>query len=295
MTDLFLIDAPLHRSRGSAVRKQASTRLHLPLARNRGGLVIPGLHGDYSHSLHESLQRFCSHYWHLDVLFGSGKTCLSPTTFFHLLASSLWEDNLRLLDDNIKQIAFNDIRRPSRLINDQLHDLREALISLREQVIMTTKWMPSCVQDELESIQRTIESAAQSNDPQARTYVGYPRTTLQDILERCTVLEHFLMDSFHLLVSSTSVLNAETEMEQANRSQRLTQLAFLYVPLSFVTGIFGMNVKEINGSPLSVWVAVVALAITAGCTAAVFITAQQWETFFARAKGRKSDIQSSQG
>lgn len=103
------------------------------------------------------------------------------------------------------------------------------------------------------------------------------------------------MDSFHLLVSSTSVLNAETEMEQANRSQRLTQLAFLYVSLSFVTGIFGMNVKEINGSRLSGWVAVVALAVTAGCTAAVFVTAKQWETLFARAKGRESDIQSSQG
>lgn len=295
MTDLFLVDAPLHRSRGIALGKQASTRLQLPLADNRGGLVVPCLHGNHSHSLQESLQRFSSHYWHLDVLFASGKTCLSPTTFFHLLASPIWEDNLRLLDDNIKRIAFNDIRRPSRLINDQLHDLREALVSLQEQATMTIKWMPSSVQDELESIRQRIASAAQSSNSQAHTYVGYPRESLQDILERCTVLEHFLMDSFHLLVSSTSVLNAETEMEQANRSQRLTQLAFLYVSLSFVTGIFGMNVKEINGSRLSGWVAVVALAVTAGCTAAVFVTAKQWETLFARAKGRESDIQSSQG
>ncbi|KAG9657518.1 hypothetical protein KCV03_g10181, partial [Aureobasidium melanogenum] len=240
MTDLFLVDAPLHRSRGSAVGKQASTRLHLPLAENRGGLVIPGLHGDHSHSLQEPLQRFSSHYWHLDVLFASGKTCLSPKTFFHLLASSLWEDNLRLLDDDIKRIAFKDIRRPSRLINDQLHDLREALVSLREQVIMTIKWMPSSVQHELESIQQAMASVAQSKDPQVRTYVGYPRVTLQDILERCIVLEHFLMDSFHLLVSSTSVLNAETEMEQANRSQRLTQLAF------FIVAVHGIGAHPDN-------------------------------------------------
>jgi hypothetical protein len=41
------------------------------------------------------------------------------------------------------------------------------------------------------------------------------------------------------------------------------------VPLSFVTGIFGMNVKEINGSPLSVWTAAVALIIVTLLTAAL--------------------------
>jgi Mg2+ and Co2+ transporter CorA len=40
--------------------------------------------------------------------------------------------------------------------------------------------------------------------------------------------------------------------------------------LSFVTGIFGMNVAEINGSPLSVWVAVVSLVIIIAGTAAIF-------------------------
>jgi Mg2+ and Co2+ transporter CorA len=79
------------------------------------------------------------------------------------------------------------------------------------------------------------------------------------------------MDSFNLLISSTSVMQAELAIEQGIRGQRLTTLAFLYIPLSFVTGIFGMNVKEINGSPLSVWVSVVALAITAMITAAIFI------------------------
>jgi len=37
--------------------------------------------------------------------------------------------------------------------------------------------------------------------------------------------------------------------------------AFLYVPFSFVTGIFGMNMKEINGSPLPMWVPVAAFLV----------------------------------
>lgn len=76
----------------------------------------------------------------------------------------LWEGNLRLLDDDIKRTAFNDIRRPSILNNGQLHDLREALVPLRAQVIMTIKWILLSAQHELESIKQAMTSAAQSKD-----------------------------------------------------------------------------------------------------------------------------------
>jgi hypothetical protein len=70
------------------------------------------------------------------------------------------------------------------------------------------------------------------------------------------VLEKFLRDSFALPMSSISVMEAGSINEQAQQGQMITRLTFLYVPLSFVTGIFGMNVKEINGSPLPIWVPV---------------------------------------
>ena len=51
----------------------------------------------------------------------------------------------------------------------------------------------------------------------------------------------------------------------------ITALAFFYVPLSFVTGIFGMNVKEINGSPLSLWVCFAALGVVIAATSVGFL------------------------
>jgi Mg2+ and Co2+ transporter CorA len=45
----------------------------------------------------------------------------------------------------------------------------------------------------------------------------------------------------------------------------ITRLALLYVSLSFVTGIFGMNVKDINGSPLPMWVPVAAFLVVGAC------------------------------
>ena len=83
----------------------------------------------------------------------------------------------------------------------------------------------------------------------------------KDLIERAEVLERFLMDTL-------LYIEAEPDKEQAWHVQVLTQLAFIYVPLSFVNGVFGMNVKEINSPPLPVWVVVVALTVTVACTAA---------------------------
>ena len=58
------------------------------------------------------------------------------------------------------------------------------------------------------------------------------------------------------VIGSNSILKAEAIKEQAQRGQVLTRLAILYAPLSFVASIFGMSVKEINGSPLPIWFSV---------------------------------------
>lgn len=56
--------------------------------------------------------------------------------------------------------------------------------------------------------------------------------------------------------------------QQARRATLLTILAVIYLPLTLVTGISGMNIKEINaGAPLA-WACVVALIVIVGATAA---------------------------
>ena len=96
--------------------------------------------------------------------------------------------------------------------------------------------------------------------------IGYPDLILREILEQTNVLEKFLMGFFTLLMSFISVMEAGSIKEQAQQGQMTTRLAFLYVPLSFVTSIFGMNVKEINGSPLPMWVPVTAFIVVSACT-----------------------------
>ena len=241
------------------------THLRLPLGLNRGGLVLPKLVDHAELSLFWSLHHFFSHPWHHHVIFAGvqdGLIKLHPETIFHLIASSTWVTNLRILDRQIKCTGLDDIRRPSISINDTLHDQRAELMQILWHVGVALKWLPPSVKTELDAVKGYLP---------ASKYIGYPDVILRDILEQASLLERFLMDSFTLLMSSISILEATSIKEQARQGQMITRLAFLYVPLSFVTGIFGMNVREINGSPLPMWVPVVSFLVVSVCTLGIYM------------------------
>jgi NhaP-type Na+/H+ or K+/H+ antiporter len=60
--------------------------------------------------------------------------------------------------------------------------------------------------------------------------------------------------------------NPTKNIEQEKWISKLTWLAVIYLPLSLVTGIFGMNLKQINDGRLSFWVVFIALLALWVCT-----------------------------
>lgn len=61
------------------------------------------------------------------------------------------------------------------------------------------------------------------------------------------------METFQLIMSSVSVQDSRLSINQSRRGSQLTLLALIYVPLSFVTGTFGMNIQQINDSGPNLW------------------------------------------
>jgi Mg2+ and Co2+ transporter CorA len=122
---------------------------------------------------------------------------------------------------------------------------------------MTLEWLPPSVRADLDAVKGGLP---------ASECIGYPDLILREILEQTNVLEKFLMDSFTPLRSSISVMEAGSIKDQAQQGQMAKQLASLYVPFSFVTDIFGMNIGAINGSPLLMWVPVAAFLVVSACT-----------------------------
>ncbi|KAL8668580.1 MAG: hypothetical protein Q9168_006796 [Polycauliona sp. 1 TL-2023] len=270
-TDIFLVDAPLAlkgSTRPAGCRDR--TTLRVQYATNRGGLILPQLFSQQDYSLLSSFQSFFQHKWHFRALFQDIPGVLPEHALLYLLASSTWETNLRVLDSNIKRISFRDLRDPKDDTNDELHDCREDLESLKSSIAETLKWIPVHLGDFFKRL--PVHQVDNNWSPTLQ-----PVQALRATMDEAEKLQMFLMDTFQLLLSSISVRDSKLSMQQAQQQSWLTQLASLYLPLSVLTGIFGMNLQEINGSYVPFWWALVVLAILFVGTAGIYYVLKHWK------------------
>jgi hypothetical protein len=134
----------------------------------------------------------------------------------------------------------------------------------------------------IQRTQRVIESiknARSSRWPQDRSKSGKVKAAIaaqsleQDfshLLDRATRLHRRTTEAITVLMSSISISESKRAIAQAQRVGKLTFLAFFFIPLSFTTSFFGMNVKELEGGSLGLkWWVALSLLMTAA-TVAVF-------------------------
>jgi len=91
---------------------------------------------------------------------------------------------------------------------------------------------------------------------------------LKDVLGQILAFKQEIGDTFQLLIGAITIKDSEIQKKlaqesklQARRSTALTALAAIYLPLSLTTGVFGMNVVEIEEGKPRYWAA---LAVAAG-------------------------------
>lgn len=236
--------------------------------------MLPQLLKKNVYSLRQVLHSIFKHSWHLKILFDQRlvrELAINRGELLHLMSASLHQTNLKAIDKEIKAISFQELRSPDMATNAKLLTLREVLSELVTGATETSKYVPSHVRQFYEALY-----GSQSN---ARDYLNFhsPVEKLAAIKQQANELERFLMDSFQLLMSSLSVIETQTgaqqtrlSMEQAARTARLTQLAFIYIPLTFVTSVFGMNVKGLSDPLPPVWVCFVTLIVVVVATVAIF-------------------------
>jgi hypothetical protein len=83
------------------------------------------------------------------------------------------------------------------------------------------------------------------------------------LLGRAEMMHKRCNEAIVVLMSSVSISESKKAIGQASRVARLTFLAFLFVPLSFTTSFFGMNVTELANNRLSIfWWAVVSIPLS---------------------------------
>jgi Mg2+ and Co2+ transporter CorA len=77
---------------------------------------------------------------------------------------------------------------------------------------------------------------------------------INSLVGRYTNLLHECQTVSQLLVSSTQVVESQKAIQQSKEVNALTQLAFTFVPGSFIAAIFSMSVRELKVHPPGIWV-----------------------------------------
>ena len=85
------------------------------------------------------------------------------------------------------------------------------------------------------------------------------------LVARCERLARSCEVSTTFLVSSMQLIESQKGITQAGQVQRLTQLAFLFIPISLLASVFGMNVAEYKNPP-NIWVFFLIAAVMFGVT-----------------------------
>ncbi|KAL7781015.1 hypothetical protein V8C43DRAFT_299193 [Trichoderma afarasin] len=79
------------------------------------------------------------------------------------------------------------------------------------------------------------------------------RRDFEDLLDHAMSLYDRTKEAITVLQSSISITESHLASLQADKAQKLTFLALVFVPVSVATGIFGMNVKELPGDQISIY------------------------------------------
>ncbi|KAM0320180.1 hypothetical protein ACHAPQ_010073 [Fusarium lateritium] len=159
-----------------------------------------------------------------------------PSVLTRLSFDDLWQflAEVRLMQDHIDADLGADLN---------IHLLEAAGTMTRQNVA----WIRSTLQELSEWIDhinktRCILNLAEEMEDEMLEL----RNDLQSLQSRSE-------QTLNLLVASTGIAQSALVIDQTSGINKLTELAFFFIPLSFITAIFSMQVAELTESPPKMW------------------------------------------
>ena len=173
-----------------------------------------------------------------------------------LLAAQQWRFNLQYLQDTFRLRRYDALVHPGMRTYRPLIHLRQLIVDMRDQ-------LPKAYS---QSLHHTSYQEEHSNrDPPSLFKV------IAQVMEDLGKLDKELNDEIHLIIGAVTVQDSDANKTQTERATLLTLLAAVYLPLTLVTGIFGMNIREVDEGKPTWWACVIVLAVVAACTVAFYL------------------------
>ncbi|KAL6714328.1 hypothetical protein ACLMJK_007751 [Lecanora helva] len=196
------------------------------LATNYGRTLDPSLAAiDSFYSLTELFQTSADS---LDRLLNEMKTVIDRNTGY---------SNFKAGDYSPENLSYNQeiLKRLEARLRENVSDLESH---------QNVKWPRSYSLDD--------DSAAQSKAKASAT----AELLIADFKNLLARTEHLLaqcQSGISVCMSTAAIAESQQAILQAKQVRRLTALAFLYIPLSFTTSFFGMNLKIFGSGSLRMW------------------------------------------
>ena len=94
---------------------------------------------------------------------------------------------------------------------------------------------------------------------------------------QCDQIHKDLKEEIHLTIGAVTVQDADLARQQSERATLLTLLAAIYLPLTLVTGIFGMNIRDIDDGRPQFWWCMVVLVVIIVLTLIAYTGFKTWQ------------------
>lgn len=134
------------------------------------------------------------------------------------------------------------------------------------QSLPNLKYLQKILYSHIQKTQRVLDSISNAKSPRwpkdtsslgkrrAEAAVQRLEQDFKHLLNRTETLHDRTAQAITTLMSSISIAETQRGREQTTRVSKITFLAFIFVPLSFTTSFFGMNVTELSNDRLGlIW------------------------------------------
>ena len=204
------------------------------------------------------------------------KPCSNDYNFGELIGHSTWallayqwRANLVFLTVAFRHRRRDSLARPGMSTYLPLIELRRLIVEMRDSLpeAQLASW-------EMDGIIARCQLNGTTHIP----WLVRPTLsqTLVHILEDLNRLDEQLNDEIHLIIGAVTVQDSDANKQQSERATLLTLLAAVYLPLTLVTGIFGMNIKDIDEGKPSWRACGEVLAVVAACTIMFVFAYRRW-------------------
>lgn len=192
----------------------------------------------------------------------------------------------------VEIIAYDSLSL-CKLIYEVLDEIRQDMVDetkLEERLVLWRQFLRRC-QRELSQLQpcilhfcnviHSVDPIPLGNFAEDSSHLSFTGTsddfcTINDVLKRIGHLADQAGTVSKMLTSNMSLLESKRSIAEAKSIAKLTELAFLFIPLTFSATLFGMQVEQFNDrAPLSTFIAV-ALATTTISYGIRLLIRSQW-------------------